>query len=101
MGMSIYYKSYYRNAEETLNIIDDLEKQIKRYENKISILEDDIYRTMKKPISEIKFSAVALKWDNKVKTIRQEYKGIRRLKRNILRFKKDIDILKSYSLKDE
>lgn len=99
--MKIYYNSHYYDWEEILDIIEDLKKRIKKYENKIIVLENDIYKTMKKPITEIKFSAVALKWDNKIKTIRQEYKGIRRLKRTILRFKKDIDFLKSRLLEEE
>lgn len=91
---------YFKNKNEILTFIENLEKRVKKYENKIIILEKNIYLTMKKPIEEVHCDDVVCKWNNKVKAIKQQQKGIRRLKRNIVRFKKNIHSIKSYHLEN-
>lgn len=89
---------YFQNKDEVLTYIRDLENRIKKYDNKIIKLEYLIYLTMKKPIEEVAYSNVIHKWNDKTKSIKQRYKGIKRLKKNIYRFTKEIEYVKSYYL---
>lgn len=89
---------YFWSKDGLLNYIEDLELTIQKYENQIVNLEMLIYYTMKKPITEVDYSEVTHKWNNKTKSIKQRTKGIKRLKKNIYRFTSEIEYVKEHYL---
>lgn len=91
---------YFQNEGEARAYINDLDSRIKKYENRIILLEDVMYFTMKKPILEAKRSTVISKWNSKLKSIKQRQKGIKRLNKNIYRFTKEIEYIKAHYLQN-
>lgn len=88
------------NKECALEHVNELTCRIEKYKKRIANLEQVVYLTMKKPINEVDYSMVNTKWNNKVKSIKQRQKGIKRLNKNVYRFTKEIDKIKEYYLNE-
>lgn len=90
------YIQYYKDNIEKHNCtIKGIKNLINNYNYKIQELHEVDIKTMKKPIKEKDNLNIEKKWNNKVKSISERNKRIRKLNRRINGYYKEIERLKN------